>query len=255
MGGQGGLLGAELAGADQRFQQRGGRRAHEGLSHLGPRQLREDVVTALDVTLGIAVQALGRAQNHGGRQPHEGRDADVPDPVGKIEIGDQVFQLWAVRRMDEVGAPGRPVLAQRGLNLVESPAHLGRRKPARAEESHHSCARHGDHHARGGDPARHLADHIGEAHAMGLAERTIAEPLGIDRRQGAEQGIPRAVGCHLAAKARAQSAAQSLAYDMQGLAHTRHRGRKRARVETRRFCARIPGAKVRKICAHEWGGE
>ena len=124
----------------------------------------------LDAPRGIALQPRGRTTDDSRGQPHEGRRADAPDAAGKIEIGNHVLQIRAVRRMDEVGAPGWPVLAKGGLDLVKGRADLGRRKPARPEETHHSRARHGDHHARGGDPARHLAHHVRETHAMGFAE-------------------------------------------------------------------------------------
>jgi hypothetical protein len=64
-----------------------------------------------------------------------------------------------------------------------------RGKAAGAEEAQHLGAGQRDDHAGGGDAVGHLTGDVGEPHTVGLAERAVAEPLRVQRRERAEQPV------------------------------------------------------------------
>jgi len=103
--------------------------------------------------------------------------------------------------VDEVRSPRDPSSVrgpELALELVEG--LLDRRGPeaGRSEEPEEAGPRHCDHQAAARDAIRHGAGHVGKTNTVDLAERPIAQPLGVDRRQCCKHGPGRrfALGRH-----------------------------------------------------------
>ena len=91
------------------------------------------------------------------------------------------------RAVDQIDAPGQLLRIQLPLQLLDGRFDARQRQSRGTEEAEETLARQFDHHARAGNAIGHGAAHIGKTGAMDLGKAAIAQPLGIERRQTAEE--------------------------------------------------------------------
>ena len=182
-----GFIGGEPARGDQCAQHvvRGG--AEEVASDLIAGHLGEDAAGPQDLPVRAAAQSLRGVEDDRGCKPHERRRRHAAHTEAMEEVDRRQFHAVALDVVDQVGAPAAGLASEGVLNLQHTGFDCGEIEARATEEGHHAGPHALDGHLRRGNSARHLADDVGESHAVRRGEAAIAQPFGIDRRKDRQQ--------------------------------------------------------------------
>ena len=157
------------------------RRAEELPCHLDPAHLRHHFVRRRHPTFGVAVDARRAVFHQRQGQSQERRRAHQPHRAVIVQFRDRRLQPRFVGAVDQIEPVGQP--AQVRLDTLDGRPHPGHAQPRSAKEPHEPRVPHGFHHRLAADTVGHLAGHVIVLHAMGHAERRIAQPLRRQRRR------------------------------------------------------------------------
>ena len=91
--------------------------------------------------------------------------------------------------MDQIGTPVPDTGPKRPLNLLNGLIDIRNRKSGAAEKRHQARLSAGDDHVRRGDPASHFTYDVGKAAAVRPIEIPVAQPLGVNGRQYADESL------------------------------------------------------------------
>jgi hypothetical protein len=186
--GQAGLLRREPAALDEPAQDVGRRRGQEFRGDLGTGDLGEQLPGPRDAALDARIRAQpgDRAPDDGRGQLQVGRGGDLRHRGAHQQVDQALLMAGLGRRVDQVHTPVVPA-GQAAAQLLHGTLDDRQREPGGAEEPEHLRAGHRHDRGDGRDAVGHLAGDVGEPHAVGAVEGPVAEPLGVERGQGAEE--------------------------------------------------------------------
>ena len=181
------FVGGESARGDQCAEHVIGGGAEELPRDLIAGDFGKDAAGPKDLPVRAAAETLRGVEDNRRCESHERRRRYATHAESVEEIDGRQFHGVALDVVNQVGSPA-PGLASEGvLNLQHPGLDGGEIQSRTAEEGHHACPDALDGHPCRGDPARHLADDVGESHAVRRGEATLAQPFGIDRRKDRQQ--------------------------------------------------------------------
>ena len=157
--------------------------------HLRPGDLGEHVGAPHDPARGIGGQPGRRAAHHRRGQTHERRRGDLRHAVAQQQLGDVLLDGGLAGRVDQVHAPVRQV--PDGASPTRSTAWstaAGDRPAAPKNPSIPASAIAATMRVVAIPPG-HLTADVGETRAVGVAERPVAQPFRVQRRQDADQAL------------------------------------------------------------------
>ena len=181
------FIGGEPARGDQCAQHVVGGGAEEVASDLIAGHLGEDAAGPQDLPVRAAAQSLRGVEDNRGCESHECRCRYAAHTESMEEVYRRQFHAVVLDVVNQVGAPAPGLTSEGVLNLQHTGFDGGEIQTGATEEGHDAGPHALDRHPRRGDPARHLADDVGESHAVRRGEAAIAQPFGIDRRQDRQQ--------------------------------------------------------------------
>ena len=188
-----GLLRREVSVGHKLLQKVSGGWCEEARRSLGAANLGKHEVVTIDAAIRAPLEARVGVAHHHGIQPHVGAGADPADPPLEVELHGAHLHLGLVGRMDEVAAPGQPLVSgERGFKPVEPFRDPGNGEPRRTKEAEHAGAGHGDDEVCGGDPVGHRPGDVGKSQSVYLEEGPVPQPLRVKR---GERGYKRPRGC------------------------------------------------------------
>ena len=238
------VLPADLPALDEVIEDLLGRWLEEVTGNLEPRDLGEDLAGTKDPALLILLKTSDGVANDRRGQGHESRSRDLANATLDVELGDRVLEVGLLRRVNEVAAPRRAVAKLAG-KLGDRPLDPAIAKPSRAKEAEEACASGRADQSRGCDAVGHRAGHVGKADPVDLGEATVAEPLGIERRQVPPHRPPRAtlrsgIGAEATTDRHSDRAGLWMANDVGGLADVGEGLGDGLAAERRRSCLAAP---------------